>query len=340
MAERFHIAEWYGRPFIDIDPVERVRLAQHRVGSHTMKKADVNRLIVLQEKEALGALTDRERARLDVLTAMLDLQRDGEQICPFRTDSLHPTCTKPGGVCSLRLYTDDDGPFQPVEGERGLIRALCPYRFHQDNTAFRHIGGRLLDDVIPTQVGEVGFLESTGNLDSAPGEDVGRIDMILVSDNVPEGADMKWCAVEVQAVYFSGREMAIEFRDIQERQGVAAMPVEGRRPDYRSSGPKRLMPQLQIKVPTLRRWGKKMAILVDLAFFRSMGEMKRVPHISNADIVWFLVDFLREPGEEMFRTVVVEEFATTLESAIEGLTGGEAVSLEIFEARISAKVLP
>lgn len=338
MTERFHIAEWYGRPFMDLSDRERVKLAQHKVGSHNMKKADVERLIRLQEKESMGALTPREQDRLDVLTEKLDQQNNGEQPCPFRTDMAHPTCTKPGGVCSLRLYTDHGGPFRPVGGERGLIRALCPFRFHQGNTAFQHIGNSLLDDPTPTQAGEVGFLESTGNLDSAPGEDVGRIDMILVADNQPEGADLKWCAVEVQAVYFSGREMAIEFRDIEDRQGKAAMPVEGRRPDYRSSGPKRLMPQLQIKVPTLRRWGKKMAILVDVAFFKSMGEMKKVEHLSNCDVVWFLADFVRNPGEKIFRLEIVDEFGTTLESAIEGLTGGEAVALEEFETRIQRKI--
>ncbi|MEH3128291.1 NotI family restriction endonuclease [Agrobacterium cavarae] len=338
MAERFHIAEWYGRPFLDLTDRERVQLARHKVGSHTMKKADVERLIRLQEKESMGALTPREQDRLDILTDKLDKQNNGEQPCPFRTDMAHPTCTKPGGVCSLRLYTDNHVLFSAVDGERGLIRALCPYRFHQGNTAFEHIGQSLLGDPAPTQAGEVGFLESTGNLDSMPGEDVGRIDMILVADHRSEAVDMKWCAVEVQAVYFSGREMAIEFRDIEERQGRPSMPVEARRPDYRSSGPKRLMPQLQIKVPTLRRWGKKMAILVDVAFFKSMGEMKRVEHLSNCDVVWFLADFVREPGEKIYRLKIVEEFGTTLESAIEGLTGGEAVALEEFEARIQRKI--
>lgn len=338
MTERFHIAEWYGRPFMDLTDHERVGLAQHKVGSHNMKKTDVERLIRLQEKASMGALTLREQDRLDFLVGKLDQQNNGEQPCPFRTDIAHPTCTKPGGVCSLRLYTDKGGHFHPAEGERGLIRALCPYRFHQGNTAFQHIGKSLLGDPTPTQAGEVGFLESTGNLDSAPGEDVGRIDMILVADNQPEGTDIKWCAVEVQAVYFSGREMAIEFRDIEDRQGKAAMPVEARRPDYRSSGPKRLMPQLQIKVPTLRRWGKKMAILVDVAFFKSMGDMKRVEHLSNCDVVWFLADFVRGPDERLFRLEIIDEFGTTLESAIEGLTGGEAVALQEFEARIQRKI--
>lgn len=340
MAERFHIAEWYGQPFLSLSPSERVALARHKVGKHTMKKADVNRLLALQEKSQGVGLNAREADRLDVLTGMLDRQWQGEQPCPFRTDIAHPTCTKPGGVCSLRLYTDADGEFRALEGDKGMIRALCPYRFHQGNIAFQHIGTRLLNDPNPLQAGEVGFLESTGNLDSSAGEDVGRIDMILVGNNHSPDAEMRWCAVEVQAVYFSGREMAIEFRDIEDRQGVATMPVEGRRPDYRSSGPKRLMPQLQIKVPTLRRWGKKMAIIVDRAFFLSMGEMKRVDHLSNCDVIWFLADFELNAEQGIFQLKIVDEFGTTLESAIEGLTGGEAVSLEEFEARVGNKILP
>lgn len=339
MTERFHIAEWYGRPFLSLTDRERVQLARHKVGQHAMTKAELQRLAALQEKEQATGLSPREQDRLDVLTAKLDRQWQNEKPCPFRTDSSHPTCTKAGGVCSLRLYTDAAGSLTPVEGERGMVRALCPYRFHQHNTAFKHIGTSLLGDPEPLQAGEVGFLESTGNLDSAAGEDVGRIDMILVAGNRAPDAETKWCAVEVQAVYFSGKEMPIEFRDIEERQGALALPKESRRPDYRSSGPKRLMPQLQIKVPTLRRWGKKMAILVDYPFFRSMGEMRQVSAVSNCDVIWFLVDFVEKPGCQNLQLEVVEEFGTTLESAIEGLTGGNAVSLETFETRIKHKIL-
>lgn len=340
MSERFHIAEWYGRPFLELTDRERVQFAKHVVGKHAMKKEHLDRLGVLEEKLLSKLLTNKEKARLDELHAALAAHLEHEILCPFRTDMPYAPCSKKGGVCSLRLYSGEDDDITPVGGDRGKVRALCPYRFHQDNTAFRHIGERLLGDGAPRQVGEVGFLESTGNLDSPAGADVGRIDMILVADGSEEIGDMKWCAVEVQAVYFSGPEMSKEFKDIQERQGVAAMPQKVRRPDYRSSGPKRLMPQLQIKVPTLRRWGKKMALLVDKAFFMSMGEMRRVEHLSNCDVIWFLADFVEKDGQDIYELQIVEEFGTTLEIAIEGLTGGEAVSLEEFEGRIAGKILP
>ena len=338
LAERFHIAEWYGRPFLELTEEERVDFARHRVGGSALTKAEVERLIVLEEKEVGGDLTHSETERLAVLRDKLDRQRREEKPCPFRTDTAHPTCTKPGGVCSFQLLSDEGGEIHAVEGERGMVRAMCPYRFHQGNTVFRHIGDKLLNDPEPRQLGEVGFLESTGNLDSDPGADVGYIDMILVSPRPQPAMPLRWAPVEIQAVYFSGREMGIEFRHIAATNGELSMPQAGRRPDYRSSGPKRLMPQLQIKVPTLRRWGKKMAVVVDVPFFKSMGEMRTVDEVSNADIVWYLVDFPRPQHGAHRELIVVEELYTTLESAIEGLTGGVPVSLDEFEGRIEDKI--
>ncbi|MDQ2898994.1 MAG: hypothetical protein M3Y07_04240, partial [Acidobacteriota bacterium] len=68
----------------------------------------------------------------------------------------------------------------------------------------------------------------------------------------------QWCAAETQAVYFSGDNMRKDFVALS---GIYSeelpFPVGKRHPDDRSSGPKRLMPQLQTKVPSLRRWARK-----------------------------------------------------------------------------------
>lgn len=335
--ERFHIAEWYGHPFHGLKDQDRVKLAQHEGGGAAMSKPEMTRLVALEELAACGKIKSRDLKRLTDLRVKLATQQAVELPCPFRTDSPHPTCTKPGGVCSIRIFKEEGGVVAPIDGNRGRLRALCPWRFHQDGTAFDKIGERLLADPTPTRAGEVGFLESTGNLDSDPGEDVGRIDMILVKSNGAAGAPMDWVAVEVQAVYFSGKRMSIEFEHLLKTLGKLSMAREKRRPDYRSSGVKRLMPQLLTKVPTLRRWGKKMAVVVDAPFFHSMGTMERVKDVSNADIVWFLVDFVEDPNGGQFRLEVVEEFFTTLESATLGLTGGIPVSQGEFEKRIKAK---
>ena len=302
-----------------------------------MSKAELTRMADLEAKAALGPLKPADENRLSKLRDKLAKQQSVELPCPFKTNSAHPTCTKPGGVCSIRIYSEESGVVAPIEGDRGRLRSLCPSRFHQNGIAFDKIGERLLADPNPKRAGEVGFLKSTGNLDSAAGEDVGRIDMILVKSNGAPGAPMEWVAVEVQAVYFSGKNMPLEFKYIEQTQGKLSMAREKRRPDYRSSGVKRLMPQLLTKVPTLRRWGKKMAVVVDAPFFHSLGKMERVTDISNADIVWFLVDLVENPNGGLFMLEVVEEFYTTLESATLGLTGGIPVSQGVFEGRIMAK---
>ncbi len=176
---------------------------------------------------------------------------------------------------------------------------------------------------------------SETSADTCKEAEVGRIDNVLVN---PDMDSIHWCALEMQAVYFSGAKMEGDFALMRNWNGAEPIfPLKHRRPDYRSSGPKRLMPQLQIKVPTLRRWGKKMAVVVDIAFWNSLGEMRRTGHITNADIVWFIVDY-EGPENGRYRLIPHESVFTTLENAVEGLTGGTPVSLEQFETAIRRKL--
>lgn len=249
-------------------------------------------------------------------------------------------CVKEGGVCSIRLYRDD-----PVRGasvaqdELGSAVTTCPCRFEENGKVFQWIGEAILQCPDPLVASEIGFLESErSRLDSVTGhggrEDVGRIDNVLV---YPRLDPMAWCALEVQAVYFSGYAMSHEFRAILTHEGEGLpFPVKIRRPDFRSSGPKRLMPQLQIKVPTLRRWGKKMAVVVDEAFFSALGRMNPVRDVSNSDIAWFVIGFDESAGEARLKLVTVH--LTTLEDAVVGLTAGHPVSLGLFEQRIREKI--
>lgn len=336
VAEKFHIAEWYGHSFFDLTSEQRLKFAQHRVGASSMTKKEREAFSQLQEKEEDGSITEKEEKRLAKLRSKLDALRDTELPCPFKANSFNPTCTKVGGVCSMRLYSNEDGIIRPVDGDKGALRITCPYRFHQDNSVFKAIGDKVMADPTPLIAPEVKFLESSKTLDSGPGH-VGRIDMIVVKSNVTPDAPMTWCAVEIQAVYFSGKKMQIEFDKIIELDGELAMPQENRRLDYRSSGPKRLMPQLQIKVPTLSRWGKKMCVVVDKAFFQSLGEMPRIAHISNAEIVWVVVNLVPSHGVPHYEIEVVDLFFTDLMQATSALTGGKPVSADVFEKFISAK---
>jgi hypothetical protein len=98
----------------------------------------------------------------------------------------------------------------------------------------------------------MGEIRAEGEADQAA---VGKIDEVLVN---AEGGTLRWCALEFQAVYFSGDSMENDFEVMREwtGPGVPFPPVQ-RRPDFRSSGPKRLMPQLQTKVPTISRGGAR-----------------------------------------------------------------------------------
>lgn len=295
----------------------------------------------------LTQLTGEERRQFAAETLKPKKERK-PQPCPFQACKEGATCSKDGGVCSLRLYSYAPHPNTnramgvPVEGGQGSLRATCPYRFHEQLDVFKWVGETILNDPAPSLVAEVGFLEAGTTTDNEGGDDVGRIDMVLVSTRTPPDTPMAWLALEIQAVYFSGNAMKGEFEAFNDAAvDWVVFPAGRRRPDYRSSGPKRLMPQLQIKVPTLRRWGKKMAVVVDRAFFDSIGEMDSVPDISNADIAWFIVQFEKVEGQNQTRIVRDEVRYTTLERSVEGLTGGKPVPLPTFESRINEKrVLP
>ena len=299
-APRFGIGEWYGRSFVHLTEVERAEFAA-LAQSHTNATAPP---------------------------------------CPFMTTTGGGRCSKIGGVCSLRLYEQvapATGETKVVDGDEGELRVVCPHRFKQEGIIYSEIGCHMLGTPHPEIVGEVRFLQraNAGEQDSQESEDVGNIDNVLVH---PNRALLQWCALEIQAVYFSGSKMKLLFEQIESfRYPGHPFPDQSRRPDYRSSGPKRLMPQLQIKVPTLRRWGKKMAVVVDHAWFRNnVIDVATVKDVSNSDIAWFIVTF--DESTDPARIVIGQPQLQTLERAVEGLTGGYPVSLGEFETKILEKL--
>ena len=252
------------------------------------------------------------------------------QHCPFRSGGF--MCNKKGGVCSLRQFSKADGTVVPVE--TASIVATCPNRFYDSGTAFSWAGRTLLDTESPIVLTELPFLKATSEGDDSDISTVGKIDMVLVHPNTET---LRWCALEIQAVYFSGASMSRDFKVMKKWQGEGIpFPQGNRHPDFRSSGPKRLMPQLQIKVPTISRWGKKMAVVVDLPFWESLGSIIEVDHVSNCDIAWFVVKYQQDGTR--FRMEPAGLHLTTLDRAVEGLTGGKPTSLSEFEKALRAKL--
>jgi hypothetical protein len=256
--------------------------------------------------------------------------------CPFkpaRPGKAPPKCNKKGGVCSLRqLVQDEQGNVAP----RGEPATTCPNRFLEGSLIAEWVGETLLGTSKPLVISQLPFLMGEIQSEEEADQDaVGKIDAVLVNT---EGAELRWCALEFQAVYFSGKSMENDFKVMREwaGPGIPFPPVQ-RRPDFRSSGPKRLMPQLQIKVPTISRWGKKMAVVIDRSFWESLSEIREIKNLSNCEIVWFVVSFTPEQ-DGRFSLQRHETHFTTLNNAVEGLTGGTPMSLDRFEKQIRARL--
>ena len=254
--------------------------------------------------------------------------------CPFQSNA---KCNKKGGVCSLRQYEQIANG--SVSGT-GPVITTCPQRFLEADTIFRWVGETLLQTKEPVVLSEIGFLDRLRPEETQEDEEedsrdfIGRIDNVLVH---PTRQPMDWCALELQAVYFSGKSMTNEFKMLAQAEMEALpFPAKHRRPDWRSSGPKHLLPQLQTKVPTIRTWGKKLAVVIDEAFFGSLVGLDRERHLSNAEIAWFIVGYDPEPNG--WTLVPREVVFTKLDASVKSLTGGIPLSKERFEEQLRLKL--
>ncbi len=216
MKTRFGIGEWYGRSFVKLTPEER------------------------QEYAELQFMKKKDRPEQPCRPRM----RGADEFIP---------CTKTGGVCTLRQYqhNEETGRVAVAPEQKGTLRTTCPYRFEETGIAFEWIGETLLGHSAPSVVNEMGFLRPDSE-EERQSRFVGNIDGILVH---PDADPVKWCALEVQSVYFSGTSMRSEFRMLRDADEPLPFPAGYRRPDYRSSGPKRKAPR------RFRREAGKLALL-------------------------------------------------------------------------------
>jgi Restriction endonuclease NotI len=192
--------------------------------------------------------------------------------CPFRESR----CTKssktdPLGVCSL---------------SNGAIAAsLCPVRFLENGRIFRDaaliaFGALTTFAVFP----EIRILEIARQSDEERVKKIGKIDFLI--GKIDDGKVVDFAAVEIQAAYFSGGSLRTVFETYMSTHSVDGIDTR-RRPDFRSCAQKRLIPQLQLKIPVFRRWGKKFFVVVDSAFFGSLPLFPRTSK-SNSELTWLV----------------------------------------------------
>lgn len=303
---RYGIAEWFGRDITRLTPEERQTFGR------------------------LAAKQDQDKSLA------------GAPICPFLSTLIpEARCNKASGVCSIRKYSAEGST---VAGDK--VVTMCPSRFLQpvgDGKAlFSWIAEKMLDTTKVIVVKVTPFLRKIADVQrpieiaedmatEAKEEEkqAGRIDWILVNPETISAGELEWCAVETQALYFSGKRMRIEFDAYAHAPSEVLFPSGKRRPDYRSSGPKRLWPQLDVKVPVLRNWGKKIVVVVDRFFYNNMNRLtdpsprarSDKERRDNADVAWFIVDY-----DEHLQLTVGEVVFTTLDGSRIALNATEPLS--------------
>ena len=263
-------------------------------------------------------LTLTEQQRQSLATTALE---GGDQPCPFREGP----CTKAGGVCSMRPYTRD-GMY--VDKPAGPPVIMCPYRFEQNGTLTRWLA-----EIVGFDPSEAMLAREVPFMVGSTGRPAGKVDLVIAAEH----HELRWYGLEIQAVYFSGLGMASEFRLIRATTGAhPPFPSETRRPDWRSSSAKRLAPQLQIKVPTMRRWGSKLAVAVDRPFFDAVGGPSEHPSrdLDAGDVIW-LVPEATSSGLKTSHWEVL-----TLEQSCEKLLAAAPISRSGFENQLRDRLNP
>ncbi len=249
--------------------------------------------------------------------------------CPFQKGL--PTCRKSGGVCSIQLYRDDGAGYASASEDGPVI--VCPARFEQGDLLISWLGEIVgFPRANMYMAREVPFMESI-----ATSKPAGKIDLVVART---DQGRLEWYGLEIQAVYFSGPGMSSEFRALLDEESPSIpYPSHTRRPDWRSSSAKRLMPQLQVKVPTVRRWGAKMAVAVDQPFFEAIGGPS--PNFSrdlgDGDIIW-LVPKLVLGDEGTYRLEKAHWEVLTLEASNEKLLAARTIQQSEFEAILRSKL--
>ena len=204
------------------------------------------------------------------------IDRDGKR-CRFRN-----------GPCTKSSKSDPIGICSVSDGHEAA--SLCPVRFLEDLRIFRDAAriafGRTASFAI---FPEIRILQVPDPLKPGKLKKVGKIDYVL--GKIETGLVTDFCAVEVQAAYFSGTETRTALKFFISNRNFGTLGTF-RRPDFRSSAQKRLIPQLQLKVPVFRRWGKKFFVVVDTQFFRSLPNFRTTTQ-PNSEVTWLVYPLAR-----------------------------------------------
>ena len=192
------------------------------------------------------------------------------KLCPFRGTKCTKTSKEdPLGICSL-----SDG---------NEAAAVCPVRFLENDRIFKDAARLAFGENVAIGIyPEVRILKIEAEAESERDRKIGKVDFLI--GKIEQGKIIDFAAVEVQAVYFSGTTIRPAFNHFLVNRSLDRS-ISDRRPDFRSSAQKRLVPQLQLKVPVFRRWAKKFFVAVDSQFFSALPAFGHSSK-GNSEITW------------------------------------------------------
>jgi len=192
-----------------------------------------------------------------------------KKLCPFRDTP----CTKVSKKDPMGICTFSNGK---------VAASVCPVRFLENGRIFRDAANLAFGQGSEFEVfPEIKILKIPGT-GATKEKKIGKVDYVI--GRIEEHKITDFAAVEVQAVYFSGTEMRTFFNSYIAGENVD-ISDSSRGMDFRSSAQKRLVPQLQLKVPVFRRWGKKFFVVVDSVFFSELPRFSTTSE-ANSEVTW------------------------------------------------------
>ena len=212
-------------------------------------------------------------------------------------------CPYKGGPCNKSTTTDDEyvdgtratGVCSLNEGDYPYI--VCPERFRADGV-FEGIVDHVFDDHDAPEWERF----SEERIPTTRDKVAGNVDHVVTVHE--DGDVIDFAGIEVQATYFSGGAYRPEFYEYMEQiddDGDPQYVPEGtRRPDFRSCGDKRLIPQVRQKGNIFNEWGRDFAVVLDTALW---DYLPAIPEADGEPNFYFFVYKLEDAGDKFDLTL-------------------------------------
>lgn len=221
-------------------------------------------------------------------TAVLDQSPHAEDLrarrwCRFRNS----VCTKvskvePVGICSLAMGSD--------------ATIVCPTRFYEDSRVFRDAATIAFGEGAQVvALPEYKLLSIPASIADKKIRKIGKVDFML--GKLENGKIVDFAALEIQSVYTSGGGVKDAFDNFILTRQIGNEGDLG--VDFRSSAQKRLVPQLRLKVPIFRRWGKKFFVAIDDTFFAALPEFGETSK-GNSELTWLAYPLRSQGAQPLF----------------------------------------